>query len=91
MKIKKARKPRGIKKNGHRSLDMCPDCLSFYCDPMRMSSKFRDKVNKRRDLGVCPSCGAKPCKCKSTLDRIPDLLTGRPFTIYLDNGESITL
>ncbi len=66
------RKPRGIKLNGHRSMDMCPGCYAFNCDSMAMSQRFQDKIRKRMKLGLCPACGAKPvqkngtniCKCK---------------------------
>jgi hypothetical protein len=34
MKFVKARKPRGIKKNGQRSKDLCPHCFAFHCDPV---------------------------------------------------------
>lgn len=67
MKQVKARKPRGIKKDGSKSLDMCPHCLSFYCDPTMMSHKFSDKMSKRSRMGVCRACGSNPCKCKSSL------------------------
>jgi hypothetical protein len=66
MKVKKARKPRGFKLNGHRSDDMCT-CFSFGCDPMAMSHKFTAKINKRLRAGLCGACGSNPCKCKSSL------------------------
>lgn len=40
LKVKKKRKPRGMKQDGTRSLDLCPGCYSFYCDPSTMSDKF---------------------------------------------------
>lgn len=64
MRFVKPRKPRGIKKDGTRSMDMC-SCLAFHCDPFCMSRAFNAKVHRRHAAGVCPSCGAKPCKCKS--------------------------
>lgn len=45
--MKKARKPRGIKKDGTMSEDMCSCCLSFCCDPMTMSQAWQDKVYRR--------------------------------------------
>ncbi len=64
---KKARKPRGIKKNGYPSLDLCPGCFSFHCDPATMSRKFSEKISDRLKLGLCGACGHKPCTCKSSL------------------------
>jgi len=66
--MKKKRKPRGIKADGSRSLDMCPCCLSFHCDPGTMSFNFYVKTRERMRAGLCPSCGNNPCKCKSSLD-----------------------
>jgi hypothetical protein len=63
--LKKKRKNRGIKKDGTRSLDMCPCCYSFDCDPMRMSFKFSMKIRRRIIAGKCPACGCVQCKCKS--------------------------
>mgnify|MGYP003335241753 CR=1 FL=1 len=65
--MKKQRKPRGIKKNGHKSYDLCPGCFSYNCDPMSMSFAFQSKIDKRRKQGLCPACGNKPCSCKSSL------------------------
>ena len=67
MHNKKDRKPRGIKLNGERSMDMCTGCIAFGCDPMAMSPRFQNKINKRIELGLCPACGSNPCKCKSKL------------------------
>jgi hypothetical protein len=67
--MKKIRKPRGLKKNGQRALDMCSGCFAFNCDPFMMSNKFNDKIHKRIAMGVCPACGHKPCKCKSSMGR----------------------
>ena len=67
VKVKKARKPRGKKLDGSKSLDMCPHCLSFQCDPTMMSHKFSDKMSKRSRMGVCRACGSNPCICKSSL------------------------
>lgn len=69
--MKKVCKPRGIKLNGERSEDMCEGCCSFGCDPMSMSVEYIKKMSKRQDAGVCPSCGANPCKCKSSLSAKP--------------------
>lgn len=66
--VKKKRKPRGIKQDGTPSLDMCPGCYAFFCDPMAMSYKFQEKIRRRISQGLCPACGAKPCKCKSSLN-----------------------
>jgi hypothetical protein len=65
--MKKERKPRGVKKNGTMSEDLCPYCYSFRCDSGTMSKKFREKVERRRKAGVCIACGNNPCKCKSKL------------------------
>lgn len=65
--IKKTRKPRGMKLDGTRSLDLCPHCFSFHCNPMTMSHEFSQKVDKRLRAGLCGACGQNPCACKSTL------------------------
>ena len=51
--------------------DMCSGCLAFNCDPMTMiNPHFLKKIEKRRKHKLCPSCGHKPCTCKSnTLKR----------------------
>jgi hypothetical protein len=67
MKNKKARKPRGIKQDGTESMDLCTCCYSFACDPLSMSRKFREKIDKRLEAGLCPACGHNPCTCKSSL------------------------
>jgi hypothetical protein len=54
---RRRRKPRGMKLDGTKSLDMCPYCLSFHCDSASMSRKFSEKVSHRLSRGVCPSCG----------------------------------
>ena len=64
---KKKRKPRGIKQDGTRSLDLCPGCFAFHCDPMSMSRKFMDKIDRRLAAGLCGACGHKPCTCKSSI------------------------
>ena len=69
MKVKKARKPRGTKLNGRRSYNLCSCCLSYGCDPLTMSDKFKEKADRRSKAGVCRSCGHNPCRCKSTLFR----------------------
>jgi hypothetical protein len=43
--------------DGSRSLDMCPHCLRFNCDPMCISRELSDKFERRIKKGVCPSCG----------------------------------
>lgn len=65
MKLKKARKPRGKKLSGYPSMDMCPHCIAFGCDPMAMSDKFQAKMDRRSRAGVCRACGHNPCRCKS--------------------------
>lgn len=64
MKFKKARKPRGRKKNGHMSYDLCSGCYYPHCDPM-----FRrpGHIDERLEKGLCPGCGKDPCTCKSSL------------------------
>jgi hypothetical protein len=64
----KKRKPRGIKLDGSRSLDMCT-CYSFHCDPATVSRKFSDKMRMRYGKGVHRACGSNPCTCKSSLLR----------------------
>lgn len=67
-------KRRGLHQSGykadweHASLDMCPYCYSFGCDPFAMSQKFRAKIENRRRQGLCPCCGEPldHCKCKSS-------------------------
>lgn len=60
----KARKPRGIKKNGRRSYDLCPYCFHPHCDMMQ---RRPGKVDERLEKGLCPGCGHDPCTCKSSL------------------------
>lgn len=81
MRMLKKRKPRGIKLNGEPSLDMCT-CYSFYCDPMTVSSKFSQKIDKRIKLGVHPPCGTTPCSCKSS-----SALPKRPKYVDMVPGE----
>jgi hypothetical protein len=64
---KKARKPRGIKKDGTESLDLCDGCYSFNCDPSSMSRAFIAKRDRLREKGLCVACGHNPCTCKSSL------------------------
>lgn len=67
-KMKKERKPRGIKLNGRESYDMCEHCVSYGCDPYSHNNPyFNDKKMNRSKGGVCISCGSKNCKCKSSL------------------------
>ena len=59
----------GFKKDRYEpSMDMCPYCIAFCCDPMAMSHKFRAKVDERRRKGLCHCCGMPlaHCKCKSS-------------------------
>ena len=65
MKIKRERKERGWKLNGKRSIDFCDYCFRPGCDTMGGSPKYRKKIDKRLEQGLCPSCGQMPCKCKS--------------------------
>ena len=64
---KRARKPRGIGKDGYKSLDLCTGCYAFHCDPMTMSRKFTAKVMDRQSRGLCVACGHSPCTCRSSL------------------------
>lgn len=67
-------KKRGLHQRGYKqdwetlSLDMCPHCYSFGCDPMAMSLKFYTKIHERLRKGLCPCCGEPKnhCKCKSS-------------------------
>lgn len=53
---KKIRKPnKGATKR--RSHKMCSCCCTINCDPSTMGSIWRNKVHKRLDAGLCPSCG----------------------------------
>jgi hypothetical protein len=63
--MKKDRKERGYKLNGERSRDFCDYCFKPGCDSMGGSPKYRRKIEKRLEQGLCPSCGQMPCKCKS--------------------------
>lgn len=65
--IRKKRKPRGYKKNGQRSYDMCPWCYGPFCDPMAASQKYRTKIHARLSEGKCPACGKVKCTCKSSV------------------------
>ena len=69
MKFVKKRKPRGLKKDGHRSYDLCTCCFHPQCDPMFGRPP---KVTERLIAGVCLGCGRSPCVCKSskTLSKI---------------------
>lgn len=68
MRIKHARKPRGMKqprpgRPAERSYDLCPCCYAPGCDPFAR----HPKVERRLYDGLCPACG-KPwdlCSCKS--------------------------
>lgn len=64
MKKVKIRKPRGRKKNGHRSYDLCLGCYYPHCDP---EYKRPPKVNERLSKNLCPGCGHNPCTCRSSL------------------------
>lgn len=84
----KHRKPRGIKLNGQRSLDMCT-CYSFHCDPMTVSRAFSAKIDRRRAMGVHPPCGTNPCTCKSKMSihkkvKIPPV--GAPITAEVERA-----
>ena len=79
MRTTKQRKPRSIKINGEPSLDMCSCCISFYCDPMSMSTEFRTKIRNRMRMHLCPACGQPNgfCQCKSSIQQEK---TGRLIT-----------
>lgn len=78
MRVKKVRKPRGIKLNGHPSMDMCPHCLSMGCDRMSDSTRWAGTKSDRDARGACRACGAIPCICKSSLDAVDRDEYGRP-------------
>lgn len=63
--MKKDRKRRTWKLNGKQSIDFCDYCFKPGCDPTGGSPKYRRKIEKRLDMGLCPSCGNMPCTCKS--------------------------
>lgn len=65
--LPKPRKPRGIKLNGKKSYNMCPDCYMPGCDPFGGSKEYRQKIDKRLREGKCPACGQAKCQCKSTM------------------------
>lgn len=67
MRIRKKRKPRGFKKTGQRSYDMCPYCYHPGCDPMAGSPKYQAKIHRRLDEGKCPACSKVKCTCKSSV------------------------
>lgn len=67
---------KGLKLNGTEcSLDMCPCCLSFGCDPMTMSPAFSAKIHERFRKKCCPSCGEPKdfCKCRNTTGPVKSL------------------
>lgn len=68
---RKVRKPRGRKKDGSWSMDLCPYCYSFNCDSVTMSRKFQNKISRRFEQGVHPACGTNPCTCRSGIDARP--------------------
>lgn len=62
---KKKRKPRGIKKNGFRSRDMC-SCGSLGCDfVVHLRTIYGRKKDYRLQNKLCIGCGKKECQCKS--------------------------
>ncbi len=67
--MKKVRKPRGKKKTGYLSIDLCPHCHYPNCDPMFgfNPSPAQFKIMSRKKHGLCPACGHAKCKCKSKL------------------------
>lgn len=67
MPFRKRRKPRGYKKSGERSYDMCPWCYKPGCDPFGGSARYRQKIEKRLAAGRCPACGKTSCSCKSSV------------------------
>ena len=64
--MRKERKDRGWKQSGGRSIDFCDYCFKPGCDPTGGSPAYRQKIDKRLEQGLCPSCGKMPCECKST-------------------------
>lgn len=71
--MKKKRKLRGTKLNGLKSKDFCKGYIAFSGDPHAMSQKFRQKIEKRTEKSLCPSCGQKSCRCKSKLEDLDEL------------------
>lgn len=63
--MKKKRKPRGMKKKGYESYDLCKGCYYRNCDPVPAVTIAQRKINRRASMGVCPGCGHEPCTCKS--------------------------
>ena len=66
--MKKDRKPRGIKKDGSRSLNLCSGCGYFLCDPIfNNDGPANTKIQKRLRNGLCMGCGKTKdkCSCKS--------------------------
>ncbi len=64
MKIVKKRKPRGYKKNGQKSYNLCLWCLGRACDPMDSPPKAKERSRNK----LCPGCGHTPCTCKSSIE-----------------------
>ena len=66
--FKKNRKPRGLKKNGSLSRDMC-SCGYLNCDSAHgfLKTPYIKKLDYRRKNKLCYACGKKPenCICKS--------------------------
>jgi hypothetical protein len=87
-RYKKPRKPRGIKKNGELSMDMCEGCYGFNCDPTTMSIKWKDHVHKCYKEKRCVGCGEfrEECNCKSSLGARPQIIhdSNRQRAIYYD-------
>lgn len=73
-------KPRSLRADGKNyGLNMCPDCIAFFCDPSSMSPVFQNKIYNRRRQGFCPCCGQPKefCKCKSSVRLPPGIRTIR--------------
>ena len=86
---KRVRKPRGIKKDGTRSMDLCPYCYSFNCDSGTMSQKFSQKIDRRHHAGVHPACGTNPCSCHSSLESKPQSISRKTRLQHLNEEKSI--
>ena len=70
----------GLKRDGITlSMDLCPYCYSYGCDPMAMSMKFQQEIRERLRKGLCPSCGEPKefCKCKSSMKIVAGVHTIR--------------
>ncbi len=76
-KVCQCDRKRPFRKKRTTGLNMCPGCIAFHCDPMSMSRKFRAKVDRRRDAGLCPACGLPNKEVAERMERAAAALRAR--------------